>query len=256
MTVQDIYDYLDIIAPFKRQASSDNCGLNVGSFKKEVCKIGLCADVTVDVIEECKSKSIDLVISHHPIIFNPLKTLEAEDVVYKLVQSGVSHIASHTSYDVTEGGLSDIMLELLGLPASKEIISAQNSDGSGYGRISVTQNEFTASELVEKCKQAFSCTSVRYYDAGIKIRRIGVCSGGGSSELENAIEQKCDAYITGDVKWSAFVHAKNMGITLIDAGHFHTENTICVALKKQLDNKFKEIETIILDSSKDLCSYL
>ena len=114
MTVKDIYDFLDSIAPFDTAEEWDNCGLSVGSFDKKAEKIYIALDVTEDVLEDALSFGADLVITHHPLIFNPVSQITSDSLVYKAVASGMSFVASHTCLDKAAGGVNDCLAKKSG----------------------------------------------------------------------------------------------------------------------------------------------
>ncbi|MCL2634100.1 MAG: Nif3-like dinuclear metal center hexameric protein [Oscillospiraceae bacterium] len=244
-TVQSIYDYLDSIAPFDTQVKHDNCGLLIGDKSAEVKKIIVCLDVTSDIAKE----DCDLIISHHPLMYIPVQKITSGDPIHTLIQNNTNFIAAHTNLDIADNGVTDEMLVRLGFPKSDETIT-------DFGKITELEKPISATELAEKCKTAFDCSVIRYVDNGKPITRIGVCSGGGGDLVETALEKGCDAYICGDLRWNSMVYAYNFGLTLIDAGHFHTEDIICEVLVKKLKTQFPELIIEKSKYSKDLCSYV
>jgi len=248
LTVRDVYAYLNEISPFEKQDKDDNSGLLVGDFDKQVQKITVCLDITAEL---ASNTSADLIIAHHPVIYRPIRRIDSRDALYALIKNDIAAIGFHTNHDVAAGGLTDIMLKKLGFPKSGAAM-----DAVGYGGITELDNEISAKELAEMCKKAFNCTVVKYADGKKPIKRIGLCSGGGSMLVETAVELGCDAYITGDVRWDRFVFAANYGLTLIDAGHFHTEDIFCEDLIERLRGKFPELSVEKSEYSKDLCYYV
>jgi len=248
MTVGDIYNYLDTIAPFETADKSDNSGLLVGDMNAKVKKILVCLDVTHDVINEAVGLNIDLIISHHPLMYKPVKRVMTADPVHALIRGNLNFVAMHYNMDVAVGGTTDIMLRLLGFPQSGEVIDY-------FGKIVTLDSAITARELAEKCKAAFGCTVVRFTDGGKPVRRLGICSGGGDFLVEKVCEMGCDAYICGDVKWSNMVFASNYGLTLVDAGHFHTEDVFCADLVSRLREKFTRVWVEKAINSIDVCEY-
>ena len=256
VTVGDVYRLIDDFAPFSTQDKFDNAGLLVGSMDKPADRIGVCLDITAKIVEEAANKDIQLIVSHHPVIFHKLSALEPCDPVYLLAKHGISAICAHTNVDMARGGISDIMLELLDFKGDARVLEPVHSDGTGYGRIVELDFIADAKGLAEKCKKAFGCRIVRYYDSGRNIKTVGICSGAGGSEenVAHAAKMGCDALITGDVKHSGFMEAANRGITVIDAGHFHTENIICGQLAAMLDKRF-DVTVYVAESSTDIVQY-
>lgn len=256
MTVGEVYRYIDSRAPFSLQDSFDNSGLLVGSMTAAVTRIAVCLDITVKTAEEAAMRRADLIISHHPVIFHKLSRIDPCNPVSILIKNGVNAICAHTNVDMAKDGISDMMLELLDIKGETAVLQPVHKNGMGYGRIARLDFEADAPSLAAMCKKAFHCHTVRYYDSGRVIKTVGICSGAGGSEGEaaNAAEKGCDALITGDVKHSGFIEALNRGITLIDAGHFHTENIICEKIAAEIKGALG-VETFVCENSKDIVSY-
>ena len=258
-TVQNIYDYLDKIAPFASQPKDDNSGLLVGDFASRVNKVLVCLDVTAEVVWEAAEKQVDLIIAHHPLMYRPVSRIMSDEPLYLLIQNGIHLIAAHENLDRANDGISDIMLELMGFAKSQvspTTLEPEYPHGAGLGRVVELDKAITAKELARKAKTAFGCTVVRYVDGGKPISKIAVCSGGGGFLAQTALDMGCDAYICGDIKWFNFVAASNCGFTLIDAGHFHTENIYCDALVGKLQSRFPEVSVEKAENSVDLCDYV
>lgn len=257
VTVRDIYDHIDAKAPFCTQDGFDNSGLLVGDMNAEVTKVLVCLDINNLTAKEAADKGANLIVSHHPVIFNKLSAIEPCNPVNILIKNGISAICAHTNVDIAKGGsISDVMLELLGFGGETEVFEPIHSDGSGYGRIINLFDAVNADYLANLCKTAFGCHFIKYYDCKRPIKRLAVSSGAGGSETDvaNAVRKGCDALITGQVKHSGFMEAVNRNITLIDAGHFHTENIICPVIAEDIKTEFK-VETFVAEKSCDLLSY-
>ena len=256
ITVGNVYNFINDFAPFSTQDKFDNSGLLVGSMEAPAERIGVCLDITTKIVEEAAKKDIQLIVSHHPVIFHKLSALELCNPVALLAKYGISAICAHTNVDIATGGISDIMLELLDFKGDTEVLEPIHSDGSGYGRIVELDFAADAKGLAERCKKAFGCSVVRYYDSGRVLKKVAVCSGAGGSEndVENAAKRGVDALITGDVKHSGFMEAVNRGITVIDAGHFHTENIVCPQLAAELEKLGAQV--CVMENSVDIVKYL
>ncbi len=259
MKVKSVYDFLNKYAPFDVCDRFDNCGLLTGDMNANVKSICLCLDITNNVIEEAIKRKANLIISHHPVIFNPLKSVTVDTPVYNLVRNKINAICMHTNADMTKDGVTDIMLDLLCFDRSKETLEVKYPDGTGYGKICNLPIPTTATALAETCKEAFECSVVRYIDTFDKpLSRIAVCSGAGAGggNVQRAIDAGCDAFISGDIKHDLWIDAENAGLCLIDAGHFHTEKVLCNYLLGTLSRKFHNTEIFVAESSKDPCSYV
>ena len=258
MKVVDIYEYIDKIAPFNTCDNFDNVGLLVGDMYADVSGVLLATDITHDIITEAIEKGRNLIITHHPVIFDPLKSVNKGSIVYRLIENEISVISAHTNLDMAKGGVSDMMLKLLGFESSKvfEVLGERDGKPYGYGKIVKLDEPMTVTSFVELVKGAFDVTSVRYTDGENMIKKFAVCSGAGGSNVPIAIEKNCDAYVTGDCKHNQFIDAKNAGLTLIDAGHFHTERIFAPILCKKLKKHFNDIEISVAENDCDPCKYL
>lgn len=259
MIVSDIYNELNGLAAFNTQDNFDNSGLLIGSMNKEIKKIAVCLDITNDIISECADLGADLIVSHHPIIFKKLSCVEPDTPVYNLIRNNIAAICIHTPIDMAKGGISDIMFELMdfGSPDNAEVLHVIHKDKNlGYGKIAKLDFGISAEFLAAAAKKAFNCTSVRYVDGGKTISTVAVCSGAGSDEIYTALDKGVDAIITGDVKWHAFVDAKNAGLTVVDAGHYHTETIVCGYILNKLTEAFPDAEIFIPINNIDVCKYV
>lgn len=230
MTVKDIYDYLNEIAPFDTAEEWDNCGLTIGSFFKKVKKVYIALDVTSDVIEDAFSFGADLVITHHPLIFSPVSQIHSDGVVYKAVVSGMSFVASHTCLDKAEGGVNHCLANKVGI---KSLKTSGNDDFLKFGEI----EPCTAEDFAKKIKSVLGGT-VSFTDTGETIKTIALCSGSGGDLVAEAKNIGADAFLTGEAKHHEYLLSKELCISMFVAGHFETENIVCEYLYSTLKKKF------------------
>ena len=233
-TVKDIYSFLDSVAPFSTSAPWDNTGLLVGSGEKEVKKVMLSLDVTGDVIDEAIKNNVDLVVTHHPLIFEGVKSVTADTLLYKAVTSGISFIASHTCLDIAKDGVNDCLANAVGI---KNITSVEEEVFLKIGEI----EEKTEDEFVSLLKEKLSC-NVSYNSTGNKIKKVALCSGSGGDLWALAKELNADALLTGEAKYHEFLDASFNDITIFACGHFETEIVVIDTLKEKLAKEFKDIE--------------
>ena len=256
--VSEIYTYIDSFAPFSTQEKWDNSGLLTGSMNKKVSKVLVTLDITNEVADEAAEIGAELIIAHHPVIFKPLYSLSENEPSCKLLKSGISAICVHTPYDVAEGGMSDILMELTGFEKTEGIleITGQRNKSYGFGTIGVASQEYMADALAEKLKNILGCTIVRYTDGGKPIKKAAFCTGSGGNLIEAALNQGADAYITSEVKHDQWLLAKQRGISVVDCGHFHTENIGMIRLCKMLAADFSNIEFVMSEVNKDPVKYV
>ena len=256
--VSEIYTYIDSFAPFSTQEKWDNSGLLTGSMNKKVSKVLVTLDITNEVADEAAEIGAELIIAHHPVIFKPLYSLSENEPSCKLLKSGISAICVHTPYDVAEGGMSDILMELTGFEKTEGIleITGQNYKTYGFGTIGIASQEYQVDELAKKLKNVLGCTVVRYTDGGKPIKKAAFCTGSGGNLIIAALNQGADAYITSEVKHDQWLLAKQRGISVFDCGHFHTENIGMIRLCKMLAADFCNIESVISEVNKDPVKYV
>lgn len=253
MTIQDIYNILDACAPFSLQESYDKSGLLVGDPQKEVHRILLTLDITTPVVEEAADRHADLILSHHPVIWDPLRSLSPVHPVWHLVQHNIGAICSHTCLDIAEGGLNDFVGDMLAnaIPMSHEWGPlAVLSGGRTLGRCAELKSLWDAEDLADILRDVFRCGSLRYYEgsAAREIRKIAWCTGSGGDLIPDAIAAGADALITGDCKHSVWAEAQNRSFTLFDCGHFETEVPVVRLFAEILRDSAPQIETIISDA--------
>lgn len=242
---KNIIKVLDEIAPQKYAEDWDNVGFQVGNISKTVGKVMVCLEVTDAIIEEAIDKNVDLIITHHPLIFAPLKALTNTDPVQNririLIQNDINLYAAHTNLDSTKGGLNDYLAKIIGVENVEALISDKSEDDYGLGRIGYLSERLPLSELIEVVKKKLNLKFVKFTgDLERKVNKIAFCTGAGASLINDAIKNGCDVLITGDVKYHEALVAEDHRLAVIDAGHFETENIYCKELKRILDLKFEE----------------
>lgn len=235
---KEIYEYIDSIAPFSKQEEWDNSGFLIGDENATVTKTMLALDCTNEVLEAAKATGCELVITHHPIIFGAIKQVKSGGEVYTAVNSGLSVICAHTSYDVAEGGVSDILATAL---------SAKSIEKSPSGILTVGNVEATTvGEFAKYVKKTLSA-SVRACLTDKPVSRVAFCGGAGSDYLCEAKEIGCDLLVTGDAGHHDFLDAVNLGIGLIAAGHFETEAISVKPLCDKLQKKFENVKFTVFE---------
>ncbi len=254
MTIGDILEYLKEIAPFETAESYDNVGLLVGSAEEELTAICCCVDITHTVIGEAAEKGANLIVSHHPVIFDGLKKIPSWSPVTELIKRNMSAVAMHTNFDTAENGVNETLTELLEFKGSGYL-------DEKYGAICEMPLDFTPRTLAEYCKSKLDLGCVKYSRDGADnrpISRVAVCCGGGVDRetMRLARENHCDAIISGDIKHNFWIEAENCGVTLIDAGHFGTEKTASHTLARLITLKFPNVPVFGAEREQDPCGYV
>lgn len=261
--VTDIYEAVDSMAPFSTQFGFDNAGFLVGVGEREVTRVLLALDITLPVIEEAAQWGAQLILSHHPVIFEPVKRIvtgdPTGDKLLALIRQDIAAICAHTNLDLAAGGVNDALAETLGLKELRHLEACGTApDGAplGLGRIGRTDREYTLPDFARWVKGALGSSGLRYVDTGRPVRTVAVGGGACGSSLREAWAKGCDVFVTADVKYDVFLEAKALGISLIDAGHFPTENVVLPRLEELLNRTFPQIRTRRSQVHKEVFSCL
>lgn len=258
-TVNEVYDFLDKLAPFDLQMDFDNAGFLVGRGESRVKRLLVALDITLPVVQEAAEKGCQLIVSHHPVIFHPVKALTDQSatgrVLLALAEGHMAAICAHTNLDAAEGGVNDQLAKRLGLTD----IALLEQDGTdrwgrpyGIGRVGTAhQPGMTAGEYAAFVKEKLGAASVRYADGGRPVRHVAVGGGSCGSMLCDAAARGCDTFVTADVKHDQYIQARAMGITLMDAGHFATENVVCAPLAEKLARAFPDIRVELAQQNRE-----
>lgn len=245
ITTRDVFTYLDSLAPVSLKLDFDNVGLLVGRCDTEISKILVALDITCDVIYEAIECGADLIVSHHPLIFTPLKSIVDSDSVgnrlLALIENGIAAICMHTNLDAAVGGVNDCLVEALGA----QLIGVLD-ENDGLARLAKLPEPMKMSEFLPLVATNLNNNGLRFHDAGKEVSLIGLCGGSGGNYIETAVNRGCDTFVTADIKYDQFLAAKELEINLIDADHFSTENVVVPMLAEKLAEKFGEdIEVVI-----------
>ncbi len=238
MKVKDIFEFLNKKFPVDTACDFDNVGLLIGDSECEVKKAVVALDCTMDVIGDAIANGCELIITHHPVIFEPLKKVLKGSVPYEVISNNLSVISMHTNLDVGVGGVNDSLCELLS-PLSVETVIA--SDGYALKKCSISP--VTADTLAESLKSKLG-GCIKYADCQKEIKTALICSGSGGNFINEVLNFGCDALITADVKHNQFLEAQRLGVCLFDAGHFNTEDVVVEPLKAMLEKQFDKIQFI------------
>ena len=253
--VKDVYEFLCKIAPIEMKMDFDNVGLLVGRRDSTVSKIIVSLDITNEVIDEASDLSAELIVSHHPLFFS-LKSVTDDDMtgkkIIELLSGGISAICMHTNLDAARGGVNDMLAAAAGISDyyTKAELLAENGvlatgETFSYGRVGRLKSPLSFDEYLKVLSKDLSADGLRYYDAGRQVDKIAVVGGSGGDMFEHAIRHGCDTFVTADIKYNLFLEAKELGINLIDGGHFCTENVVTGILSDRLGIEFPDIEVLV-----------
>ncbi len=263
-TVMDIYRFLDEKAPFGSQLDFDNAGFLVGRGGAPVQRILVALDITLPVIDEAAAAGAQLIVSHHPVIWEGAKSVTDATLTGRkllgLVERGIAAICAHTDLDAARGGVNDALAAALGLEETALLKTyGHYDDGTPYGieRVGTLPGEpVPLVRFAAAVKEKLGANGVRYVDAGRPVRRVAVGGGSCSGSLRDVLTAGCDTFVTADVRYDPFLDAAALGLNLIDAGHFPTENVVCPVVCAWLREAFPQVETTVSTCHKEVFSYL
>ena len=224
--IRDIVAPIEEFAPLSLQESYDNAGLIVGRLDDELRGgVLLAVDVTEAVIEEAIEKGCGLIITHHPIIFHPLKRLNSASVVERCVEMAIRNnialYACHTNLDSTPNGMSWRVGEMLGL-SDMEVLQP-TVDGAGFGVVGTLGESVSEEAFLQLVKQVFGVKALRHSALlGREVKRVAICTGAGASLMSEARDSECDIYLTADLKYNDF-YTPDSHFVVVDMGHFESE---------------------------------
>lgn len=337
MTINEIRSYINTFAPFSSAMSYDNVGVLIGSGEIEVTKAVVSLDATMETLEYAVAVGANLVITHHPVIFDPIKKISADSVVYQYIRHGVAVLSAHTNLDMAKGGLNDLLAKRLDLtsisgfdeahraPYQKITVKLQRGSVSivmnamkkaGAKDFFTTEGEYwyenkvgelvsrpavkleticppeiagaVIAAMLDECPEPHpsydvaedtSRSSVTYLartgilstpmmpdglcsyvkerlgleSVGLVCRegmeghyfnRIGICSGAGGSLLYECARKGIEVLITSEIKHNVALDALEMGIVMIDAGHYGTELIMVPAITRKLEKEFPQLEVL------------
>ena len=239
-SLRDVERAIYQLAPEELAMEGDNVGLLLGRPEREVLRILVALDVTEAVAEEAEKVGANLIVAHHPVMncaWSPVQTVRDDNpqgrLLLRLLEGGIAAICMHTNLDRAEGGVNDALAARLGLERVEKL-----PGGDGVLRVGELPEEMPLPAFLQWVKAAIAPNGVRFADGGRRIRRVAVGGGACGGYLAAAAENGCDAFVTSDLKYNQFLDACAAGISVLDAGHFPTEDVVCPVLIEYLEEKF------------------
>lgn len=252
MKLERIIEFMEETAPKAVAMEYDNVGLLVGRLEKDVTKVLVSLDCTIEVVNEAKEKGCELVVCHHPVMFSKVNKITDEtcegEMLLCAIENNIAVFAAHTNLDFAEGGLNDYFLEKLGYKAVDTI--AENE-----GRIFEAEG-ISVKELCEKIKRTFDVPRLRVAgDIEREVMRGALCTGSGKSLLKEAVE-KADVYITGDMGHHDILSLVCEGCCYIEISHYDSEKIAMDLLEKKLGEKFGELTVFKSQENKNPLTFI
>lgn len=247
---------IEEIAPLQLQESWDHSGWQLKLTDGDLQRVLIALEINEQVIEEAAAKGAEVILTHHPLLFSPVREIDCGTVtgnnLIKLIRYGISVYASHTPFDKCEGGNNDEIGALLKLRE----VQPMEGEAEGFCRCGQLPYSMTAAEFADYAAEALGISKKYFSFAGTPgdmVQKIGWCSGAGAEFLDAAFDAGCDLFLTGDVKYHTAQHAREIGMNLLDCGHYGTEAIFSETMKRQLAARLQPQDDLqLLLSQTDL----
>lgn len=237
MTVTELYKFFNSRIPSELSEDWDNDGAMIISSDKEVRRVLICLDVTSEAVKEAVAGGYDLILTHHPMIFKPIKGITDKKFL-SLIKADISVFSFHTRLDSLEGGVNDALAALLGLESIEpfEIM----------GRVGELKEEMSVGDFASFVKRTLGCDRLNYVKGKDNVKKVALLGGGGK-DFWQAASRCSDVYITGEMSYNTMIDAHEEGFSVIEAGHYFTEFPVCKVLEALVKEADENIETKIFD---------
>lgn len=260
VTAKNILTWLDALAPFEMKMDWDHVGLLCGREDKPIRKVLVALDPFETVVNEAVEKGADLVLTHHPLLFQGPESITTATslgrAILTLARHDICAINAHTNLDCAPGGVNDILASLLHLE-NVEILEPQtSSQGVSYGLLRAgTLPARDLEHFLTSVRDTLGCPHLRYVSGGKPVHKVAVGGGSCGSALPAVLAAGCDTFVTADIKYHLFAEAALAGVNLIDAGHYDTESPACRYLLAQLRSAFPELEAEMAENHLDFMKW-
>ena len=249
MELKQIISRIETLAPLAAQDGFDNSGLQVGFPEQEIRKVLVCLEITEEVVEEAKRKGCELILSHHPLLFHPLK--QVSDITYQqrcvvsALKAGIAIYSAHTSLDNSPGGVNYKIAELIGLEDLRWLSPKEGMD-AGSGLIGTMRKSMMDSDFLDFLKERFRVAALRCSEpCGKTVRRVALCGGAGAFLLPDAIREGADCFVCGEFHYHDYF--ENRGVLLAELGHYQSEQFTSELLADTLRSAFPELQVSVTE---------
>ncbi|QWC00605.1 Nif3-like dinuclear metal center hexameric protein [Mycoplasmatota bacterium] len=249
MNLVEIIKYFESKYPKELAYDWDNVGLQVGTLNMKAKRVLVSLDLTKEVVKEAIEKKVNMIITHHPLIFTPMDKIVFDSpkgwIVKNLIKHNITVYSAHTNYDVAEGGMNDVLANALKIKSAKML--DMNDEIGRFGQI----DEVDFITFIKNVKSSLKLDSVKVIGRTDRLTKtIGISGGSGSKHMYAAKKAGCDVYLTGDVTYHTALDAIALGITIVDIGH-HAEKIFVPTIKKELSEQFSEVEFLESEINTD-----
>lgn len=245
--VEEIRAFLEELAPSALAEDWDNVGTLVHC-GGNVTSVLTALDITGETLAEAELSGCQLIVSHHPVIFHPLRQLDRTDVAYRMVKKSISGICMHTNLDAAAGGVNDLLAALFALTELRPL--------EGMGRIGRLPAPMEPAQLAALCAEKLSAGGVKLADAGRPVGTLALLGGAGGDLVAAAKAAGADCLLTGEASHHDALDARRLGLSLIAAGHYATEQPVVPYLADRLRRRFPELRVLVSRRERDPFRYL
>lgn len=244
MRLKTIITYLENKFPPYMKEEWDNVGLMVGDREQDIKKIQLSLDVTDTVIEHAINNKMDLIITHHPLIFKGINKINSDSSlgrkILKLIKNNIAVYSLHTNLDSGRDGINDYIMKLIFGFENSEILDKKDNENYGIGRVITLDKIYTGKEILELLKEKLSLKNIVTVNLAKdkEIKKIAIITGSGGSYWRKIKANNIDLFITGDIKYHEALDMREEGVSAVDIGHFESEHIFVNIIKELLDNRF------------------
>jgi len=246
-TVSEVCEYLDQLAPVDLAEDWDNVGLLIGRRSSEVRRMMTCLTLTPDVASEAVEQCVQLVVSHHPVLFRGAKKISDQSIegqmILQLIESGVAVYSPHTRFDSAQRGVNQRLAEGFGLQEISAIRRSESLPALGSGRAGRLSSPMPLSEFLKVVRSVCDASYLEYCgDSDSTVSHVGVACGAAAEFLDDAVELGCDTFVTGEARFHSVLDARNRGVNLILMGHYSSERPAMEWLAAQLGQEFSGVD--------------
>lgn len=254
MLLKEILRVIDQLCPFSLQEEWDNSGMQIGNPFDDVKKVLVAFDFTEDILKEAVEKEVQLVVTHHPFFFRGIRCIDGSNakgrMICGLIQHHIGLVSCHTNLDKVGYGVSFVLGEKLGLCQCRPFIA--ENENEGFGVIGSLRKEMNLADFSETVKTSLGIPMVRTVGSpDLPVSRVAAMGGAGSDFMAEAKARGADVYVTADLKYHDGQAAAEMGLALLDAGHFDTEVAVTEPFRKKLATAMPEVEFLLAEGIRD-----
>ena len=256
MLIQEVCDWLDRFAPTHLAEDWDNVGLLVGDGAAEVSSIMTCLTVTPESCAEAIKEGAQLIVTHHPMPFRPVKRLTREgtpgSLLLDLIRAGVAIHSPHTAFDSAKAGINQMLAEALGCDAIEPLLPNEDDPTVGSGRVGSFDSPCTLDEVAARLSGHLKIDGMHQVGSSSdSIQRVAFACGSGGSFLSSAANAKCELMVTGETTFHTCLEAQATGMALLLPGHFASERFAVEKLAELLREEFGQLKVWAARDEKD-----